>query len=51
MKGLIIPVISANSHKHMLKTAKLVGCYETIGREIDADSIQYETVTKDFMAQ
>jgi hypothetical protein len=44
-------VLSAKSYKRMLETAELMRFYEAIGREIDADIIRYETVTKDFMAQ
>jgi hypothetical protein len=44
-------VLSAKSYKHMLEMAELMHFYEAIGRDIDADSIQYETVTNNFMAQ
>jgi hypothetical protein len=43
-------VLSAKSYKHMLEMAELMHFYESIGQDIAADSIQYETVTKDFMA-
>jgi hypothetical protein len=39
-------VLSAKSYKRMLETAELMRFYEAIGQEIDAESIQYETVTK-----
>jgi hypothetical protein len=44
-------ILSAKSYKQMLETAELMSFYQSIGREVDADSIQYETVTKDFMEQ
>jgi hypothetical protein len=43
--------LSAKSHKRMLETAEFMRFYQTIGREVDMECIQYETVTKDFMEQ
>ena len=44
-------IFSAMSLKKMAETAELLRFYKTVGRELNAESIQYETVTENFTEQ
>ena len=44
-------VFGAKSNKRLLEAADLVRFYDTIGRELTADGLQYETVIRDFSEQ